>query len=320
MKLFGRFINPVMAFIGIQLLWVLVLVFWIHWFMGSHRQLRSLAEKYSPELLKRGADWIILTEGIVLLAAILAGVYVIFLFWQRQAALYRAQHSFVAQITHELKSPIASLRLHLETIRRRRIAPEKLAAFVNTMLADTSRLDILTSNLLTANRLEHKGYKLPLRPGDLSQLVQNYFRDIQYSLPRAGRMDLDISPGLVVRMDTDSLETVFRNLLENALLYSDDSPRISIGLQPDGRWAHLSFCDRGRGIAADEQKKVFQMFYRVRTPGRTVRGSGLGLFIVRGVVRLHKGKVWLESEGAGKGTRVHILLPLSPLKPEEQPS
>jgi len=115
-----------------------------------------------------------------------------------------------------------------------------------------------------------------------------------------------------VCMDSDSLETVFRNLLENALLYSDDAPRISIGLHPDGRWAHLTFRDQGRGIEQDEQKKVFQMFYRVRIPGKTIRGSGLGLFIVRGVLRLHKGKVWLESEGTGKGTTVHLLLPLCP--------
>lgn len=311
MKLFGRIINPVMAFIGIQLVWVLLLVCWIYWFMGSHRQLRVLAEKYSPELLQGGGiDWFILVEGILLLAAILAGVYVIFLFWRRQVALYRAQHSFIAQVTHELKSPIASLRLHLETLRRRQVTPEKLNAFVTTMLADTGRLDMLTSNLLTANRLEHKGYKLALKPADLSALVQNYFRDLQYSLPRAGRMELEIEPELVVRMDAESLETVFRNLLENALLYSEESPRIRVELARDGRWAHLRFADQGRGIAPEEQKKVFQMFYRVRMPGKTVRGSGLGLFIVRGVLRLHKGRVWLESAGPGQGTTVHLLLPL----------
>lgn len=310
MKLFGRIINPLVAFIGIQLIWVVVLVFWISWFMRSHRKLRSLAERYSPELLQGGTEWFILIEGIVLLAAILVGVYVIFLYWQRQNALNRAQHQFVAQVTHELKSPIASLQLHLETIRRRQPGAEKLADFVTTMLADTRRLDMLTSNLLTANRLEHKGFKLSLQPGNLSTLTESYFRDQQFSLPRAGRMQLDIAPGLIVNLDPDSLETVFRNLLENAVLYSDGAPAIKVTLQPEGRHAHLSFSDQGRGLGPSDQKKVFQMFYRVRIPGKTIRGSGLGLFIVRGVVKHHKGRVWIESPGLGAGTTVHILLPL----------
>jgi len=311
MRIFGRIINPLMAFIGIQLVWVVVLVFWISWFMRSHRKLRTLAEKYSPELLQGGTEWFILIEGIVLLAAILVGVYVIFLYWQRQNALNRAQHQFVAQVTHELKSPIASLQLHLETIRRRQPSAKKLADFVNTMLSDTRRLDMLTSNLLTANRLEHKGFKLSLQPADLSELTERYFRDLQFSLPRAGRMVLDIAPKLLVNLDSDSLETVFRNLLENALLYSDGPPTIKVSLQTEGRYAHLTFSDQGRGMEQGDQKKVFQMFYRVRIPGKTIRGSGLGLFIVRGVVKLHKGRVWIESPGLGAGTSVHIQLPLS---------
>jgi len=319
MKIFGRIINPLMAFIGIQLVWVVVLVFWISWFMRSHRKLRTLAEKYSPELIQGGTEWFILIEGIVLLAAILVGVYVIFLYWQRQNALNRARHQFVAQVTHELKSPIASLQLHLETIRRRQPGAEKLADFVNTMLSDTRRLDMLTSNLLTANRLEHKGFKLSLQTTNFSELTENYFRDQQYSLPRAGRMKLDVAPGLLVNLDSDSLETVFRNLLENALLYSDGPPAIRVSLQAEGRFAHLVFSDQGRGMEPADQKKVFQMFYRVRIPGKTVRGSGLGLFIVRGVIKLHRGRVWIESPGLGAGTAIHIMLPLSE-RSEQEPS
>jgi len=311
MKLFGRIVNPLMAFIGIQIAWLVVLVFWIYWFMGKHRQFRAVAEKYSPELVQGGLDWIILAEGIVLLAAILAGVYVIFLYWRRQLALNRVQRNFIAQVTHELKSPLASLRLHLETIKRRRPEAEQLDGFIDTMLADTSRLDSLTSNLLTTNYLEHKGFRLALKPGNLSALVERYFKDLQFSLPRAGEMELLIEPKIHARCDSESLETVFRNLLENALLYSENSPRVKIELFRENNWAHLAFSDQGRGIEQKDQKKVFQMFYRARKSGKTVRGSGIGLFIVRAVVRLHKGKVWLMSDGAGKGTTVHIRLPLA---------
>lgn len=311
MKVFGRIINPLMAFICIQIAWLTVLIAWIWWFMGRHRQLRELAEKYSPDLALGGLDWLILVEGIVLLVAILAGVYVIFLYWRRQLALNRAQRNFIAQVTHELKSPIASIRLHLETIRRQQPSPEKLTEFVDTMLADTSRLDNLTSNLLTTNKLEHKGFRLSLKPSNLSRLVYDYFKDLQFSLPHAGRLELDIEPDIVIRLERESLETVFRNLLENALLYSEGPPVIRVSLHRVNNEVHLAFADQGRGIEAKEINKVFQMFYRASKPGKTVRGSGLGLFIVRAIVRLHKGKIWIESAGSGQGTTVHIRFPAS---------
>jgi two-component system phosphate regulon sensor histidine kinase PhoR len=309
MKLVRRLINPLAAFIGIQLVWILVVVCWIYWFMGSHQKLRTLAEKYRPELLQGGIDWFILVEGLVLLVAILVGVYVIFVYWQRQSALLQAQRNFIAQVTHELKSPLASLQLHIETIRRRRPSAEKMETFLDTMLADTDRLGTLINNLLSANRLEGKGFKLALKPCDLSDLVTRYFRPRQYALPLAGKMKLDIEPGLHVMLEAESMETVFRNLLENSLLYSTGVPVIRVSLHRQGRYAHLTFSDKGKGIEKKDRKKVFRMFYRVRTR-ETIRGSGLGLFIVRAVVRRHRGKVWLESEGRDKGTSFHILLPL----------
>jgi hypothetical protein len=183
--------------------------------------------------------------------------------------------------------------------------------FIDTMLADTGRLDTLINNLLAASRLEQKGLKLTLAPCNLSELVEDYFRPRQYALPKAGKMELEIDPDLHARVDAEAFETVLRNLLENALLYSAGPPSIRVVLKREGQRAHLIFSDRGKGIERKEQKKVFQMFYRVRHVGETIRGSGVGLFIVRAVVRLHRGKVWLESEGRDKGTTFHILLPLS---------
>lgn len=312
MKLFGRFINPVFAFIGIQLVWVLIVVSWIYWFIRSHQQLRELAARYSPELLHGGREWFILIEGLVLLGAILIGVYVIFLFWRRQASLYRAQRHFIAQVTHELKSPLASLQLHLETIRRRRPSPERMNTFLDTMMADTDRLHTLINNLLSANRLEQKDLTLTLRPTDFSDFVSRYFRRYQFSLPRAGRMSLDVEEGLWASIEAESMETVFRNLVENAVLYSGGAPQIRVSLHRKGDKAHLTVTDAGKGIEKKEQKKVFRMFYRIKQSGETIRGSGLGLFIVRAAIRLHHGKVWLESPGRGQGTSVHIVLPLCP--------
>jgi len=310
MKIFRRIISPFAAFIGIQLLWVLVVIIWVNWFLGSHRKLRALAEKYSPELLQGGKDWFILTEGLILLVAILAGIYVIFLYWKRQSALYREHRNFIAQITHELKSPLASIQLHLETIRWRRPAPEKIETFVSTMLADTDRLRTLIENLIAASRMEKRGIRLALVPCDLSNFIAAFFDNHRGSIPEEGSVHLDIEPGIKIKGEVESLETVMRNLLENSILYATGAPEIRVKLYREKRHAHLIFADKGRGIDRKEQKKVFKMFYRVRQLGETIRGSGLGLFIVKALVRLHRGKVWLESEGTGKGITVHLLFPV----------
>jgi signal transduction histidine kinase len=311
MRFLRRLLNPLVAFIGIQLVWIAVVVFWVYWFMGTHRRLRELAEQYSPELPTRGVDWFILAEGILLLVAILVGVYVIFLYWNRQRSLYRAQHNFISQVTHELKSPLASLQLHLETIRLRHPDPAQLEGFLDTMLGDADRLHSLINNLLSASRLEQRGARFSLRVGDLSELVSGYLERRRGFLPEGARLDVEVEPGLTVRLDADSLETALRNLLENAVLYAEGPPRIRVKLAADGRFAHLTVADAGRGLEPRHRKKVFRMFYRVRRSSeRTIRGTGLGLFIVRTAVRVHKGKVWIESEGLGRGTTVHIQLPL----------
>ena len=285
--------------------------------MKSHNELQKLAEKYS-HVLPEGADWLILTEGLVLLVAILAGVYVIFLYWRRQSALLKAKRDFIAQVTHELKSPLASLQLHLETIRRRQPTQAKMETFLDTMLADTERLDILVNNLLSANRLEQRGVRLSLKTLDLSTIVSNYFRPQQYSLPRAGTMKLSVEGVLYSRVEKEAIETVFRNLLENAILYSPSQPDIQVKLYREDKYAHFVIADKGRGIELKEQKKVFQIFYRGKLSGETIKGTGLGLFITQAVVRLHKGKVWIQN-GEQTGAEVHILLPLvNPEAKDEQ--
>ena len=309
MRWFRYLINPLFAFIGIQLAWILLVAGWLYWVLGSHRKLRNLAEKYSPELLTGGPDWVILVEGLLLLVAILAGVYVIFLFWSRQAALLREQKLFISQVTHELKSPLASLQLHIETIRRHQPPPERMAAFLETMMADAARLNGLIDNLLSASRVDQKNWALHLLPTDFSAFVERYFRSRQFTLPRAGKLTLEIEPGLHAMIDRDAMETVFRNLLEKAVLYSDESPDITVRLRGKGERCFLDFSDRGRGIEAQDQRKIFKMFYRVRRKNENIRGSGLGLFIVRANIEQHRGRIAVESAGLGKGTTFKITLP-----------
>ena len=310
MKWLKGIFNPLIIFIGIQVAWVLAVIVWLNWFLGNHRKLRELAEKYSPELLVGGPDWVILTEGLLLLVSILVGVYVIFLYWSKQSSLVKEQRHFISQVTHELKSPLASLQLHLETIRRHQPSPEKMAPFLETMLSDTTRLNGLIDNLLSANRVGQKHWRLELQPTDFSSFVEKYFRARQFTLPKAGRLDMEIEPGIHAAIDHEAMETILRNLLENAVIYSDKSPEIKISLTRVNEQCCLAVADKGRGIEEYEQKKIFNMFYRIRRKDENIRGTGLGLFIVHAAIRRHHGHVKVESQGKGQGTTFRIYLPL----------
>lgn len=311
MRFLRKIFHPLATIIGIQLIWVLVLVFWIVWFIGRHKEFRNLALSYRPDLAGHGFEWLVLVEGIVLLVLLLVGVYVIFIYWRRQTKLYREQKNVISQVTHELKSPLASIQLHLETIRLRKPDPDRLERFLDTMLDDTERLNNLITNLLTAATLEQRRRRDQYPVIDMSALVSDFMTKKASKLPAGGNLILDIEEGIKLAADAEEWQTALRNLFENAVLYSPGAPEIQVELKKIGGVCRLIFQDKGRGLAPSELKRIFSMFYRVREPGENIRGTGLGLYIVRSVVDEHGGKVRVESDGKGKGCRFVITLPLS---------
>jgi len=312
MRFLKKLFHPLFALIGIQLVWLLLVILWIYWFVGRHKEIRQLAELYRPELVGHGLDWLVLVEGIVLLVMVLAGVYVIFVYWKRQSDLVIQQKNIMAQVTHELKSPLASIQLHLETIKLRKPPREKQERFLDTMLADTDRLNNLISNLLMAAKLEHRG-RAPQYPViDFSEFIGRFMEHKREKLPEGGSLTVEVEQGIKAHIDVEGMETVLRNLFENAVLYSNASPEIAVSLSRKGRSCVLAFRDNGRGIEIQDLKKVFRMFYRVRNPGENIRGTGLGLHIVKSLIKDHGGQIRVTSEGLGKGCAFIITLPLAP--------
>jgi signal transduction histidine kinase len=309
MNILRRIFHPVMALIAIQLIWITMVVFWIYWFIGKHREFKSLAEKYRPELLGQGANWPVMVEGLVMLVLILVGVYVIFVFWNRQSNLYSQQRNIMSQVTHELKSPLASIQLHLETIRLRRPSEERLDSFVGTMLADTERLHYLINNLLMAARLEQRRKPTERRLTDISAFIGDYVELERSKLPQGGNISLEAESGVKAMVDPEEMGMVMRNLFENAVLYSPESPDILVKLTRSGNTLAISVMDHGRGIEKKDLKRVFGMFFRVQRQGEYVRGTGLGLYIVESVIKSHGGKVYVTSDGVGRGSTFTIKLP-----------
>ncbi|TWJ32581.1 sensor histidine kinase [Geobacter argillaceus] len=304
-----RYFTPVVTMVAMQLVWVLLVILWISWMVGRHRELRRLLERYRPEMVPPGFDWVSLVEGLILLLVVLAGFYAIFLFWKRQSSLYQRQRAFITQVTHELKSPLASIQLHLETIRLRKPSPDKLERFLETMLSDTERLNNLINNILIAAKLEQRRGKQSFPVQDLSAFVTRSLEQKRKLLPEGGCLTMDIEPGIKAPFDSEGVETALRNLLENAMLYSPAAPEITVTLKKSGRACQLIVSDRGKGLSAAELRKVFRMFYRVREHGENIRGSGLGLYIVKSVAQEHGGSVHAESAGPGRGTTFIVTLP-----------
>jgi hypothetical protein len=310
MKLLRKIFHPVMALIAVQLVWITLVVFWIYWFVGQHREFRELAEKHRPELLGTGFNWPVMVEGILLLVAVLVGVYVIFVYWNRQSNLYSKQRDIISQVTHELKSPLASIQLHLETIRLRRPVGDKLDNFVGTMLSDTDRLHYLINNLLMAARLEQRRKPTERRSTDISAMLTEYVERERAHLPQGGSISLEAEKSLKLLVDPEEMGMVLRNLFENAVLYSPGSPEIAVHLSRTGNSVRLTIQDKGRGLDRKELKNVFEMFYRVHPSGENVRGTGLGLYIVDTIIRSYGGKVSVESAGLGQGCTFIITLPV----------
>jgi signal transduction histidine kinase len=309
MNLLRRINRPIMTLIAIQLVWITVVVFWIYWFIGKHRQFRELAEKYRPELLGEGANWPVMVEGLVMMVLILIGVYVIFVYWNRQANLYVQQRNIISQVTHELKSALASIQLHLETIRLRKPPEERLDSFVSTMLADTDRLHYLINNLLMAARLEQRRKQSERRLTDVTQLVLEHVERERSTLPQGGNISFEALPELKAMVDPEEMGMVVRNLFENAVLYSPQSPEIMVRLIKSGSWLQLTVQDHGRGLDKKDQKLVFDRFYRAQPPGDNVRGTGLGLYIVESVIKGYGGTVGVTSNGPGKGCTFILKFP-----------
>lgn len=273
----------------------------------DYMHLRRLADEQAA--LGAGR-WIILALGCVLFVAVLVGLILFLVSLVKQIRLNRAQQNFIDSVTHELKTPLTSLKLHLQTLERGRVPAERHGEFHKVMLQDVERLGSLLDHVLEAARLErHRPTQLQrLALGPLLQEVASTVRD-RYGLdPEALAVD---GPEASVMAEAGALQVIFLNLMDNAVKYSGEriEVRVEVEPRPTGG-AVVRVRDRGVGLAPHERKKVFQRFYRVGNElTRTRPGTGLGLYIVRETIQSLGGRIKVDSPGAGQGTTITVTLP-----------
>jgi signal transduction histidine kinase len=269
-------------------------------------------------------SWIILNwrevvpliVGIIFFGFVIAGVILNTIFLVREVRRNEQQDSFLNAVTHELKTPITSIRLYLETLQRRPVDDQQRHEFYQVMLDDTQRLMGTVEQVLRAARVTQKNAVLNRVEVEIGPLVQEAVelaRARHHLSAQSLAWDLDRKePERLVTMgDREELSTALSNILDNAVKYSAGEPQIRVEVvTPDLEHVRICVKDNGVGIARGELKRIFKRFYRVvATPGHQVKGSGLGLFIVRSIAQRHGGKAYAESDGTGKGTTVTIELP-----------
>jgi two-component system sensor histidine kinase SenX3 len=256
-----------------------------------------------------------LVLGIIFFLLIIVGLVLNTTFLIREIRRNEQHDAFINAVTHELKTPLASTRLYLQTLKTRDINEEKRQDFYYTMLADNDRLMKTVEQVLRAGRAGVRGRPLYKTNIDLSEIVGECV-DIartRYNLDQNSLSYTESLNGEAARVlgDADELRAAVTNLLDNAVKYSDKEVQLSVEVAAlDNKQVAVRIGDHGIGIPAGQLKRIFKRFYRA--PGRVmarVKGTGLGLFIVRSVVEKHGGRVFAESEGPGRGSTFTIQLP-----------
>jgi signal transduction histidine kinase len=260
-----------------------------------------------------GANWVLLSVGSVMFGFVLMGV-VLYLIWSiQQINLNRRQSNFIDAVTHELKSPIASLKLFLQTLGRHHIDESQRQEFYRSMLDDVDRLDRLITQLLDVARLQEDSNE-PEQESWIS--IDHTVNHIAGQLLAQHRMDtacLTIQcPPCEIWARRVDLEILIRNLLDNAIKYAGKPPEVGVYVTPDATSANvlIAVTDNGIGIPRHLRRTIFRRFYRIGNElERTKPGTGLGLFLVRSIVRRLKGSIQVVDMTKNNGSRFELRLP-----------
>jgi signal transduction histidine kinase len=253
---------------------------------------------------------ILLLLGIVLLAMIIAGVVLNTIFLVREIRRNEQHDAFINAMTHELKTPVASIRLYLETLQSRAVDEEKRKEFYGIMLDDSGRLLQTIEQVLRTGRMG-ASRKLNITRIDLSQVIQESLVRAR-ALYRLSDEALTYRPDgpTTIMGDADEVRAAVSNLIDNAVKYSGSNVKVRVETEKTDNVVSMRVRDEGPGIPKTELKQIFKRFHRV--PGSLatrVKGTGLGLYIVRSVAKRHGGRAWAESEGPGRGSTFVLQLP-----------
>jgi signal transduction histidine kinase len=256
--------------------------------------------------------WVLVLILSLLVAVIIAGLLIIYIYYQKVIQLYRLQQNFINGFTHELKTPIASLQLFLETFSRHELPRSEQLKYLEFMKRDTIRLSDNVNRILNLGRLEDRNFKADFIEQDLVVLIEEFLNNTPH-LFEEGKVIFKTDLKFIrLPVDTALFEMLMMNLITNALIYNKSKEKIvEITLSQKNKKIFLDFKDNGIGLEKNQIKKIFKKFYQT---GKSTKGSGLGLYIVQIIAKLHKGEIHAFSLGANLGSLFRLTLNFSEQK------
>lgn len=248
-------------------------------------------------------------EGSTFLAVILIGAAVVYSSFRRRIRLSRQQNNFMLSVTHELKSPIAAMKLSLQTMQKHQLSEVQQQQLLERCVAESNRLNDLCNNMLIASQMEGRQYVPARELIDFSELVENSVDDYAARYPQ--RFGDEVQAGIHVNGDRVLLQMAVNNLLENAIKYTPSGTPITILVERKNTEVVMQVADLGEGIDEKEKKKIFNKFYRIGNEGtRRSKGTGLGLYLTRRIIRQHQGRISVR-DNEPKGSIFEVMLPVS---------
>lgn len=297
----NRFKNPffliyvLVIYITIQFSWWLYLIYSLY------------TRTYKDTDILKQKTWMLLGEGSVFMLILLVGVFFILRSYRRERELGKQQENFILSVSHELKTPIASVKLYLQTLKKRSLAEDKKEDIYERSLSEMNRLNDLVNNILLTRSIENDNHFIERQPHQLDAFIQERVKPLENSLLKNHTVQFELEP-VTFPIDPTGFESILVNLLENASKYSPSGSVITIKLQEHEKSVSLEIKDEGIGLAEDKRQIVFEKFYREENEmTRKSKGTGLGLYITRYLIHQHQGKIQFKSNEP-KGLVAHISL------------
>ena len=308
-------IHPILIFLLSIAALGLSLFLYIYWYMEANIGLRSVIERFNldRDQVLASQTWMVILVLSLLVGIILMGIFGIFVYGQKMLQLYRLQNNFINNFTHELKTPVTSLKLFLQTFSKHELARADQLKYIQFMISDVARLTENINRILNLARIESKSYANEFVDTDLLAAM-NLFVSNNKHIFQNGNIRIHPPQGELpsLRVNLSLFDMLLMNLLTNAVKYNHSpQPTVDVGFEIHPHQLIIRFADNGIGIEKKELRKIFRKFYQVgRAENMSAKGSGLGLYLVQHIARIHKWKVGAHSSGIGKGSTFSLTLPV----------
>lgn len=311
----------IVLYIFAQFLWWEILMARLHTQLMEEKQKVLELTVADEALLKQQIEFIqqqrqkkilmIAGEGTIFLLILLYGVALIRKSQKKEALLMEQKNNFLLSITHELKTPLTTTKLQLQTLKKHQLPPDKQLAIIDLAIQENERLNVLIDNVLLATRLQQSSFSMALEKTDLTAFIQEVIaRTYKQELER-GLIKTNFEPALYLPVDKIAFPSIVLNLVDNAMKYSPEQPEVLLQLKKAGTIVVFSIADKGVGISDNEKGEIFNQFYRSGSEEvRKTKGTGLGLFIVKFLVEKHGGTIQVE-DNQPKGSVFKLLFPLN---------